>query len=179
MCTNYWILYGPYYDSKDVCSDSQGSRGCSPPSLPDYICWFIRINIPKWHYDLYNIYIYIYIYTYVFPTEKWKFSASDVSFTRDPVDPTFGKSIFVRRSSDPGRLHRCNHGIQREVLRGCCWPVYLWNWHPKIWLYKQIQSKMLFSVDVWVSFWVLILIFPYWVQYRVLYINIWKFEKVG
>lgn len=88
MCTNYWILYGPYYDSKDVCSDSQGSRGCSPPSLPDYICWFIRRSIPKWHYDL-------YIYTYVFPTEKSKFSASDVSFTRDPVDPLWGRaSLF-------------------------------------------------------------------------------------
>lgn len=39
--------------------------------------------------------LYIYIYTYVFPTEKWKFSASDVSFTRDPVDPLWGRaSLF-------------------------------------------------------------------------------------
>ena len=37
----------------------------------------------------------LYIYTYVFPTEKWKFSASDVSFTRDPVDPLWGRaSLF-------------------------------------------------------------------------------------
>ena len=26
MCTNYWIIYGPYYDSEDVCSDSYSRK---------------------------------------------------------------------------------------------------------------------------------------------------------